>query len=592
MPREARPVPEPGAAGTGAAGTGAAGTGAARTAAATTAALLEIDGISKRFGGIQAVSDVTFKVDAGEAVGVVGPNGAGKTTLFNCVCGQLRAETGTIRFAGRVLDGLDPYKRARVGIGRTFQRVEVFPELTAREHLVVAERARNGRGSLWRDLLNMGQPSSDELLRVAAVIELVGLGAVADVAVAALGLGTCRLVELARALVAEPRLLMADEPSSGLDATETTALAGVLRTVQQERGMGLLLVEHDLSMVGQMVDRVVVMDAGHVVCEGSFSQVMADPDVRRAYLGRGAGFEAGSGGPAGTGATPKRPVATGSDTVGDRPAAGGHGQAGRSPAAGSGMPPVAGGDSGASILAFEGVDAGYGPYRALFDVSFAVPRGGAVALLGSNGSGKSTVARVATGLVAARSGRVLFDGADVTGAATWRIARMGCAHVPEGTGVFASLSVQENLELAFARLLGAGRVADALAKVYDSFPILKSRRAQLAGTLSGGQQRILSLAKVLAEQPKLLVADELSLGLAPVVVDTVYEALAAIRAAGSSLLLVEQLPERVFEIAGSAVVLDKGVVVFSGPADGARDALEAVLGARAAAGVGSGGGGR
>jgi branched-chain amino acid transport system ATP-binding protein len=247
--------------------------------------LLSVKGVSKVFGGITAVSEVTFVVERGQSVGLVGPNGAGKTTLFNCVCGQLRADGGRVEFDGHELIGMPAHLRARLGIGRTFQRIEVFPEMTVRDHLLVAERVRRGDGRLWKDLLNMSRPTRDEIERTDAILELVGIRPMADTMVAALGLGSCRLVELARALVGEPKLLMADEPSSGLDVHETHELATVLRRLQAEQGMAVLLVEHDLGMVGEVVDRVVVMDLGQVIARGSFDEVMADPGVRQAYLG-------------------------------------------------------------------------------------------------------------------------------------------------------------------------------------------------------------------------------------------------------------------------------------------------------------------
>jgi branched-chain amino acid transport system ATP-binding protein len=259
----------------------------AAMATAIEAPLLEVSGVSKSFGGIAAVTDMTFTVARGESVGLVGPNGAGKTTLFNCICGQLKPEHGTISLDGDSIVGFPVYKRARLGIGRTYQRVEVFPDMNVREHLLVAERARRGDGHLWQDLCNMSKPRPDELARVADVLDLVGIADRADTPVSALGLGSCRLVELARALVSEPNLLLADEPSSGLDVQETQELAHVLRTLQQERGMAVLLVEHDLTMVGAVVDRTLVMDLGSMVAQGTFDEVMADPRVRSAYLGTG-----------------------------------------------------------------------------------------------------------------------------------------------------------------------------------------------------------------------------------------------------------------------------------------------------------------
>jgi branched-chain amino acid transport system ATP-binding protein len=253
---------------------------------ADSAPLLSLHGVCKSFGGIQAVSSITFDISPGECVGLVGPNGAGKTTLFNCVCGQLRPETGDILFDGTDLLGLPTFKRARLGIGRTYQKVEVFTDMSVRDHLLVAERARRGEGRLWRDLLNLSKPTADELSRVHATLELVGIPHLADTSVNALGLGNCRLVELARALATEPKILLADEPSSGLDLHETAEVSAVLRTVQRERGTAILLVEHDLSMVAEVVDRAIVMDLGSMLAEGTFDEVMADQAVRDAYLGQ------------------------------------------------------------------------------------------------------------------------------------------------------------------------------------------------------------------------------------------------------------------------------------------------------------------
>jgi branched-chain amino acid transport system ATP-binding protein len=237
-------------------------------------------------------------------------------------------------------------------------------------------------------------------------------------------------------------------------------------------------------------------------------------------------------------------------------------------------------DAGGDVLLLQHVSAGYGPYRALFDVSFSVPPGAIVALVGSNGAGKSTVARVVSGLVTASSGSVTLCGHDVTGSPAYKIARLGMAHVVEGRGVFSSLTVEENLTLAFRQRAGRRLLASNLERAYTAFPILGERRRQMAGTLSGGQQRLLSLAKVLVVPPQVLVADELSLGLAPVVVDTVYEGLAEINRNGTALMVVEQQVSRVLDLASKAVVLDRGSVAYDGDPAGAGDAVEALMARR------------
>jgi branched-chain amino acid transport system ATP-binding protein len=235
---------------------------------------------------------------------------------------------------------------------------------------------------------------------------------------------------------------------------------------------------------------------------------------------------------------------------------------------------------GSALLQLDGVCAGYGSYRALFGVSFEVKPGAIVALLGSNGAGKSTVARVVSGLVTASSGRITFNNRDIAAMPAFRISRMGMVHVPEGRGIFSSLNVEENLLLSFRQRLDRASVSAALEQAYTSFPILADRKTQIAGTLSGGQQRILALARVLATPPRLLIVDELSLGLAPAIVDNVYETLVKIRETGCAVLVVEQQVDRALAIADEAVLLSRGLVAWSGPASGAAAAMDEVLGGR------------
>ena len=235
------------------------------------------------------------------------------------------------------------------------------------------------------------------------------------------------------------------------------------------------------------------------------------------------------------------------------------------------------GRSPQSLLEFSHVDASYGSYRALFDVSFKVHDGSVVALLGANGAGKSTVARVASGLVPTTKGTVEFAGRDVTRVRAWRIARLGMAHAPEGRSVFSTLSVEENLSLTFRQALGHRKVVDALGRAYEAFPRLGERRGQMAGTLSGGEQRMLALAKVLVVPQRLLIVDELSLGLAPAVVDDVFAALRTIVAGGTALLVVEQHVSRALDIADQVVVLAKGRVIHDGPVDQLGDLVDTLL---------------
>jgi branched-chain amino acid transport system ATP-binding protein len=247
--------------------------------------LLAAERISKTFAGIQALQDVDLDVEAGEFVGLIGPNGAGKTTFFNCLLGILRPDGGKVTFDGRDLSGVPVHKRARLGIARTFQRIELFVGMTPREHFLVTERARSGKGSLWKDLIYMGRPTSDEQTRAQTMLDLLGLDAVADRPVESLSLGVGRLVEIGRALMTEPRLVLLDEPSSGLDRKETAQLAETLRTVQRDQNLAILLVEHDVELVRNLADRVFVLDFGTLIASGPTDAVFAQDAVRKAYLG-------------------------------------------------------------------------------------------------------------------------------------------------------------------------------------------------------------------------------------------------------------------------------------------------------------------
>jgi branched-chain amino acid transport system ATP-binding protein len=223
------------------------------------------------------------------------------------------------------------------------------------------------------------------------------------------------------------------------------------------------------------------------------------------------------------------------------------------------------------VLDLQQVSASYGPFRALFDVNLTVRPGEAVALLGPNGVGKTTVARVATGLVEPTEGAVVVEGNVMTGAPVHRFRRAGIIHAPEGRSVFATLTVEENLILSFRASRGRREVPEALERAFSMFPAISNRRRQVAGTLSGGEQRMLAMARVLVEEPKLLVADELSLGLAPIIVDEVYASLDRLREAGTALLIVEQHVGHALALCDRVVLLDHGAVSWEGLAADAAD---------------------
>ena len=244
--------------------------------------------VTVRFGGLLALDRVSLEVPPASIVGLVGPNGAGKTTLFGVLSGLLRPQEGDVFLDGRRVTRSAPAVRARLGLARTFQQLELFLGLTVREHVTLAYRVRAQRHRLWSDLLTAGalhRVSAAEARRVDGLLDLLGLRGVAGVSAAALPLGTARRVEVARALATGPRVVLLDEPSSGLDAAETAQLSAALQTVVDEERVSLLLVEHDVAMVLGLSNQVAVLDFGVRIAYGTPDEIRADPAVRAAYLG-------------------------------------------------------------------------------------------------------------------------------------------------------------------------------------------------------------------------------------------------------------------------------------------------------------------
>jgi branched-chain amino acid transport system ATP-binding protein len=238
-----------------------------------------------------------------------------------------------------------------------------------------------------------------------------------------------------------------------------------------------------------------------------------------------------------------------------------------------------GATAGGTLLSTVGLDVRYGSVQALFDVSIDVPAGSVVAVLGANGAGKSTLARAVSGLVPSFGGRVTFDGRDITKAAPYDIRRAGLVHIPEGRGIFPGLSVQENLRMAVRRVGTPDQRRSAVDHAYELFPRLAERRSQRAGTLSGGEQQMLALARALAVPPKVIIADEMSLGLAPLVVDFVFENIQRASETGVTIVLIEQFIHRALGLADQCVILKQGSVAWTGPSDHARqEVLDRYLG--------------
>ncbi len=492
-------------------------------------ALLDIRGVSVRFGGLLALDEVSFAVEPGKVTGLIGPNGAGKTTLFNVITGLQTPTSGTVCIDDEDITNARPHRRARLGIGRTFQRLETFGTLSVRNNVLVAAEMRRG----WsRERFDVGELSSE-------VIERVGLTGVADERVDRLPTGMARLVEVARALATKPRVLLLDEPSSGLNESETQALGGLLRELAAS-GLGVLLVEHDMSFVMGTCDGIHVLDFGRLIADGTPAEVQANPTVRAAYLGEDADDPAEMSGPALTAVVAKS----------DAP---------ETP------------ESPDAVISVHGMTAAYGTIQVLHGVDLVVEPGQVYALLGPNGAGKSTTLKVLSGQLPATDGTVRVLGRDIAGVPADRLARDGVCLVPEGRGIFPNLTVTENLRMATYTGASFKTVQE---RAFGRFPRLKERRKQVAGTLSGGEQQMLSMARALAIDPKVLLHDELSMGLAPLIVEELYEVVKNIAKENVSILIVEQFAHEVLGVADVAAIMLHGRVEFAGPPEEVGPALD------------------
>jgi sulfate-transporting ATPase len=480
---------------------------------------LDVHDVSVRFGGVQAVAEVSVALRPGEVVGLIGPNGAGKTTLIDAITGFVRA-TGRVELAGRDVSGWSARRRARGGLGRSFQSLELFESMTVYENL----RAASDRRDPLAYLTGLVVPGDDPLSPTAlAAVREFGLRDDLDRRPDELPYGRRRLVAIARAIAAGPSVLLLDEPAAGLGDRESEELGRLVRHLADEWGLAILMVEHDVGLVLRVCDRVTVLEEGAHLATGTPDEIRNDPRVVAAYLGEPV----------------QEPVA----------------RAGRAAM-------VAVPEPAEPLVEARGMWAGYGDLAAVRDLDLTVAPGEIMALLGPNGAGKTTTLLTLAGELSPLRGDVRVLGSPA-GVPLQRLARRGLGFVPEERAVIASLTAGANLKL---------RRGDMRAAL-DLFPELEPLLRRRAGLLSGGEQQMLTLARALASNPKLLLVDELSLGLAPLVVRRLLQAVRAAADRGVGVLLVEQHAADALDIADRIVVLRHGVVVLTGSTDELRDDL-------------------
>ena len=481
--------------------------------------VLEVKDVSKHFGGIRAVSGASLQIGAGEIHALIGPNGAGKTTLFNLVSGLYPADSGTISLNGREIQGVPSDLICHRGLARSFQITNLFKELSIYENLRLSLQAQHRmRFNIWRDIDSYPEVHDE----TAELIKFLGLEGIEGIEGGELSYGGQRLVDLGIALGSKPQVLLLDEPLAGLAAAERERVSKLIRSVAAN--IPVLIVEHDIDRVFGFSQAVTVMNQGEVLMTGSPDAVRADRRVQQIYTG------------------------TGIPEV----------EHNRTDEARQGAP---------YILRFEGVNTFYGKSHILNDATLDVREGEIVALLGRNGAGKSTLLKTLAGLVPLASGKIEYEGRDIAGSPAPDIARMGIGYVPQGRGLFAGMTVRENLSLGrLARKTdGSHGVVWSEEQILEYFPRLKERLDVAADYLSGGEQQMVAVARAMSGNVKLLLLDEPFEGLAPTVILELFKVFDLLRR-HTSIVIVEHNHDLVLALADRVFALERGAVFHQGPA--------------------------
>jgi branched-chain amino acid transport system ATP-binding protein len=489
--------------------------------------LLEVRGLRKSFADFVAVAGVDLAIPEGGITAIIGPNGAGKTTFVNLLTGKLFPDAGQVAFAGEVVTRLPTSARVRAGMARTFQVTNIFPRLSVEENLAVPLLAKQRRS-----LHPFQRVDSLSNLHQAArrLLGEVGLEHRASAPAAELSHGDRRLLEIALALATSPRLLLLDEPTAGMGSGERDLVLRQIRQLSSDRKLTILLIEHDMELVFGLAHRVVVLHQGRVIADGAPQSVRQDTRVREIYLG-----EANLGDPSQV-RTPPSP--------------------------------------GVPLLEIDRLNAGYGLAHVLHDVSFTVARGEIVALLGRNGAGKTTTLRSLAGLNPPQlipnssSGKqqplnlLRLSGRSIAGQAPEDLAALGVSYVPDDRRIFPDLTARENLRVPVLALRRKSQrwTPERIAAI---FPPLASVWDRKGRHLSGGEQKMLAIARALVTDPVLLLLDEPSEGLGPMVVHVLVNALDQFRAGGVTVLLADQNLQFARLVADRALVMERGRIVHT-----------------------------
>jgi branched-chain amino acid transport system ATP-binding protein len=479
------------------------------------APILTARGLTKSFGGIKAVQGVDITMRDRSLHALIGPNGAGKTTAFNLMSGFFPPDKGEVRLKDRQIAGLSPEAITQAGIGRAFQITNLFPELSVAENVRLAVQARAPqRFNAWTPAAGLDQVN-DETLQVIATM---GLKGIETAEAGSLSYGGQRLLDMSLALATRPRVLLLDEPLAGLAAAERERVGNLIKSISKD--VPVLLVEHDIDRVFQIADHVTVMNEGSVLVDGTVEDARSSKRVQEVYIGSGSHALA-----------EKPRVSAARDEV---------------------------------LLKLDGIDTYYGKSHILRQCAFEVRQNEIVALLGRNGAGKSTLLKTITGIAPPAVGSVMLGDQNIARLPPAAISRAGVAYVPQGRGLFAGMSVKDNMELGrLRRITGNGTHWDD-EKIFAFFPRIKERWSSPADYLSGGEQQMVAVARALSGDTRVLLLDEPFEGLAPAVVEELFEAFDRLRQE-ISIVIVDHHLDLALALSDRTVVLERGQVTHIGP---------------------------
>jgi ABC-type branched-subunit amino acid transport system ATPase component/branched-subunit amino acid ABC-type transport system permease component len=480
--------------------------------------------IVKSFGGIKAVQGVDISVTDRTLHALIGPNGAGKTTAFNLLSGMYAPDQGTVSLMGAPIAGHAPEQIASAGIGRSFQITNLFPALSVAENIRLAVQARHPRRfDPFVNALSITAINRE----TDALIRYLGLAGIEGAEAGMLSYGGQRLLDMGVALATAPRVLLLDEPLAGLAAAERERIGAVIKRISAD--LPVLLVEHDIDRVFALADHVTVMNEGRVLLDGAVEDARASTKVQEVYIGSGASKLA---------AQPRETAA------------------GRN-----------------ALLTVEDVDTFYGKSHILNKVSFTLHDNEIIALLGRNGAGKSTLLKTLIGIAPASNGSIKLAGHELIGLSSAEHGRRGIGYVPQGRGLFAGMTVEQNLELgALKRQTGNG-VHWTRERIYDYFPRIRERLDSPADYLSGGEQQMVAVARALSGDVRVLLLDEPFEGLAPNVVEQLFETFDRLRKE-IAIIIVDHNLDLALALSDATVALERGQVIHQGPSAALRDDLD------------------